>query len=157
MLLRLGVMGLAQAARVNAVWENKHVHRMRWLGWTILDSAHSIWFLTKVVAQHQLSVHSNYYSSTSLFKLLVIGEYHFVFVLRVWFESRRVQHKHIQLNRALHVHHVQGSPRARCKNLSYFFFATLARAGFGYCWLVFCFLCFTSPVSMTGSYNEDEL
>ena len=60
-------------------------------------------FLQRVFAQHQLSVHSNYYSSTSLFKLLVIGEYHFVFVLRVWFESRGVQHKHIQLNRALHV------------------------------------------------------
>ena len=31
--------------------------------------------------------------------------------------------------------------------------------GFGYCLMVsylFCFLCFTSPVSLTGFYTEDE-
>ena len=47
----------------------------------------------------------------------------------------------------------------RCKNLWYFFFVSLARAGV---WLslmvswLFCFLCFTSSVSLTGFYTEDE-
>ena len=54
---------------------------------------------------------------------------------------------------------VSGLPR--CKNMWYFFFVSLAGAGVGLlfnCLLaLLSILCFTSSVSLTGSYTEDEL
>ena len=55
-------------------------------------------------------------------------------------------------NKYVHQHRLGGLPR--CKNLTRFsLFASFCFA-VRYCFKCFCFLCFTSSVSFTGSYTE---